>query len=129
MKDRQGKVLIHIVRHEPTGAEVPVIIHKTENGMIKEFEEVPTNRKCFSFPMICKRWNVEIEVLKATMEKYEIPAFLRREDYARVAKKEFKDGSMLEYAMIFEEYIYALEKKFKIPHSKLKAKPFHILQN
>jgi len=128
MKSKDGKRIIHIAKHAPTGAEIPIIVHKMgENNSILDFEEVPDGRKCFSLDMIADRWKSNREAVTDILSKYNVPLHMRPDDLEMFRTKVLPDDATpMDYAVVFEEYIFAMEEKGKIPHSKLKPRPFKI---
>ena len=128
MKAKEGKRLIHIARHAPTGAEIPIIVHKMgPNNTIENFEEFCDGRKCFSLDMIADRWSTSREAVIEMVTKYDVPLFVRPDDLEMFRTKVLPaDTTPMDYAVVFEEYIFAMEKKGQIGHNKLKSKPFKI---
>ena len=128
MKAKEGKRIIYIAKHAPTGAEVPIIVQKMgEKNTILDFEEVPDGRKCFSLDMIADRWNTNREAVIDMLSKYNVPLHMKPDDLHKLKNSMLPaDATSIDYAVVFEEYIFAMEIKTKIPHSKLKSKPFQI---
>lgn len=115
MKNRK---LIHIVKHSPTGAEIPVIVKKVNaDNIVEDFAEKTGNRKGFTIKMLEERWNKSKKDIINILQKYQIPAHL---NHANI--RELKDDQLpVDVAIFFEEYILSLELKAKIKHKKLKS--------
>lgn len=128
MKAKEGKRIIYIARHAPTGAEIPIIVHKIgQDNTILDFEEVGDGRKCFSLDMIADRWCTNREAVTEMLSKYSVPLHMRPEDIEMFRRSSIpSDAKAMDYAVVFEEYIFAMEKKAQISHSKLKSRPFKI---
>jgi hypothetical protein len=128
MRAKDGKRLIHIARHAPTGAEIPIIVHKMgPNNTIENFEEFCDGRKCFSLDMIADRWKTTREIVIDMVTKYEVPLHMRPEDMEKLRRAVIPaDATPMDYAVVFEEYVFGMEKVGKIQHSKLKSRPFRI---
>lgn len=110
--------VINIVRHTPTGAEVPMIIKKVnEKNEIEDYEEYTDNREYFTLEMLSQRWDKDKEDILPILDEYEIPAHVQ-------TKKLVEGNKAIDVALFFVEYIYALEKKLKLSHSKLKPRIF-----
>ncbi len=124
MKPR--KLVIHIAKHVPTGAEVPVIVNATtENNVVTDYKEFLENRRGFTIRMLQNRWDLCKEDAVEMLQKYQVPAHVDHED----VKKLSPGASPVDAAIFFEEYIFGLEKKEKLKHSKLKSKKLLLLRN
>lgn len=109
---------INIVKHVPTGAEVPIVIDKMNNNVIENYHEITDNRKGFGIEMLMDRWKMNKENVANLLQQYKIPAHVNHDDI-----KKLSNNSMpLDVAFFFEEYIHALEKKINLGHAKLKSK-------
>ncbi|MDP4145612.1 MAG: hypothetical protein Q8936_14190 [Bacillota bacterium] len=116
MKSRKT---IHIVKHTPTGAEIPMIITRINDANeIEEYKEFTTDRKCFTLQMLCNRWDKCRDETIELLQEYKIPAHVNYPDVQNL-----KDGQApIDAALFFVEYIYALEHKINIPHKKIKPR-------
>lgn len=113
MKDRK---VVHIVKHVPTGAKIPMHINKvnSENKIVDHCESL-RDRKGFTVTMLEERWNKTNKEVLGTLVKYKVPGHI---DHAKI-----KDSAKpIDIAIFFEEYILAIEQKEKIVHSKLKSR-------
>jgi hypothetical protein len=116
---KPAKRTLHVVKHIPTGAKVPVEIKKVDkNNTIQDFVEWTRNRKGFTLRMLQDRWDKCAQDVLEILHQYQVPAHVRHEDVVKLKEGQFPT----EVAIFFEEYVYALEKKAKLPHSKLKAR-------
>lgn len=117
---------IHIVKHVPTGAKVPVVIKSmNKNNVITDYKEVTEGRKAFTLQMLQDRWDKCKEDVMALLQQYQVPAHLNFPD-----TKTLEPGQLpIDVAFFFEEYIKALEQKAKIPHSKLKPKLIEVTKH
>jgi len=115
---KQTKKMIHIAIHKPTGAEVPVIVKKVnKDNVIEDYSEYVEKRKGFNVEMLQKRWDKCKEDVVALLQQYQIPAYVRHSEV-------MKSKMPVDVAIFFEEYIYGLENKENLSHSKLKSKYF-----
>lgn len=116
---KRTRQVIHFVKHKKTGAEVPVIIKKInkDSNIIEDYAEHVENRKGFTLKMLIDRWNIPREEVVELLQSYNIPAHLRYSD----AKNIKDNGKLIDAAIFFEEYVYALEKKANLPHKKIKS--------
>jgi len=115
---KKERIEINIVKHVPTGAEIPIIITKMgANNVIEEYREWTEKRKGFKLKMLQNRWDKCREDVIDLLQKYQVPGHLNHREM---------DPTKLpvDVAIFFEEYIYALEKKEKLAHNKLKARYF-----
>mgnify|MGYP001558132119 CR=1 FL=1 len=116
----QGTNNIHMVEHKPSGARVPMRIIRIKDGTIDKYQEVTDGRKAFNLKMLEDRWKEnKIEKLSILL-KSKIPAHINHEKINKLTA----DQTPVDFAIFFEEYIYALERKLKIPHNKLKSRLF-----
>jgi hypothetical protein len=114
--------LIHIVKHKPTGAHVPIEIIKTdENNVIQEFKEHTHNRKGFTLQMLSDRWDMSLEDALKILQTHEVPGHLSNSDFMNMAQRRLA-SKPADVAVFFAEYIYAIERKTKMPHNKLKPR-------
>lgn len=116
---KPAKQIIHIARHKPTGAKVPVVVGKmSADNVVEEHKEVLTDRKGFTITMLAKRWEmVEDDVVSLLMD-FKVPGHLSYEDMKAISET-MKPSDV---AIFFEEYILAIEKKTNISHKKIKSK-------
>lgn len=116
---KPAKRIIHITRHIPTDAEIPMIIKKVnKDNIIEEYYEYTDGRKGFTINMLQNRWNKCEEDVLELLQKYEIPAHISYKGLYGHNLNELP----INRAIFFEEYIYAIENKEKITHNKLKSK-------
>ncbi|HLX54261.1 MAG TPA: hypothetical protein VKR58_09985 [Aquella sp.] len=121
---KQGNV-IHIVRHKQTGAEVPVIIRKmSKNNIIEEYSEVVDKRKGFTVDMLQRRWDMCKDDVIELVQDFQVPAFVSHREVNKIANDSSDDRMPIDVAIFWEEYIYGIEKKTKMPHNKLKSRAF-----
>jgi hypothetical protein len=115
---KHTRKVIHIVKHVPTGAEVPVVIDKMNGKVIEQYHEHTDKRKGFSLQMLQDKWDMSREDTLELLQEYQIPAHVNFQQVQALP-----NGSMaVDVAIFFEEYIFALEKKTKMPHKKLKPR-------
>lgn len=115
------KTVIHIAKHKATGAEVPIIIEKMDdNGEIISYKEVPMDRKGFTLDMLQTRWDKSRDETIELLTQYQVPGHINMKS----SHETFSQTGKLpvDFAFFFEEYIYAIEEKTKMPHNKLKAR-------
>jgi hypothetical protein len=116
------KKVIHIVKHSPTGAEVPMHIEKiNKENVIEKYKEATEGRKYYTVKMLMDRWKLDnvSDVIKL-LQDYKVPAHVNHDDV-----KSLPTGHLpIEVAIFFEEYIHGLEQKSKIGHVKLKSRCF-----
>ena len=119
------KRVIHIARHLPTGAEVPIIIgKKTDKNVIVDYKEFLENRKGFTLSMLENRWDLCRDDVLELLQKYQVPAHVNHEEV-----KKLQDGQTpVDVAIFFEEYIFGLEKKATLPHKKIKSKKLETIR-
>ena len=122
------KNTIHIVKHLQTGAKVPVIIKKiNKNNLIEDYEEYTENRKGFNLEMLQNRWDKCREDVIEFLQQFKVPAFVRHQDVLKIKSNTPLDicsSQPIDVAIFWEEYIYGIERKTKIPHKKLKSRSF-----
>lgn len=113
---KSGKKVIHIVRHEPTGADIPMIIRKVNlENVITDYVEHIEKRKGFTLAMLEKRWDMERNDILNLLKTYQVPG--------HVDHKEVQAGKLpQDVAIFFEEYVFGIEKKAGFSHNKLKSK-------
>lgn len=116
------KKIIRIVKHVPTGAKIPVVVNDStkvkEGDVAIDVQEYMHNRKAFTIHMLCNRWDKTASDVLEILNRYQVPGHLRQPDIDALPE----GMKPIDVALFFEEYIYALERKSKLPHSKLKAK-------
>ena len=123
---KPSKLVIHLVRHIPTDAEIPVIVNKTdENNVIQDYREFLDNRKGFSLSMLQNRWDLCRDDTIELLQKYEVPGHIEHKNIPTL----MQGISPIDFAIFFEEYIFGIEKKENLKHSKLKSKPLKILRD
>ncbi len=114
---KQDKRIIHIVKHLPTGAKIPIIISKiNENNIIEEFEEVMDNRKGYTLNMLQTRWDKSKDDVMEILENFEVPGHISNASFTAIKSHQ----QPLDVAIFFKEYIYGIERKTHISHNKLK---------
>lgn len=119
---KSKRQVIHIVKHLPTGAKVPVVIDKMiDNKIIEKYHEHTKERKGFTLQMLQDRWDLSQEDTLELLQKYQVPAHVNHQDVLSLEK----DKQPVVVAIFFEEYIYGIEKKTGMPHNKLKARSLH----
>lgn len=112
------KRVIHVAKHTPTGAEIPIVIKKQDGNVITDFKEVMDNRKGFTLSMLQNRWDLCREDVIELLQKFQVPAHINHQD-----AKELRPGQLpLDIALFFQEYVLGIERKTKMSHNKLKAK-------
>ena len=113
------KKKIHIALHKPTGAKIPVVVRAVDaTNVITDYVEHIDNRKGFTVKMLTDRWDKCVEDVLELLHDYEVPAYI---DSTKCKDLE-RDELLFKTAIFFEEYIYAIERREKISHSKLKSK-------
>jgi len=116
---KHTRKVIHIVKHIPTGAEVPVVINKiNKNNVIEDYSEFTEKRKGFTVKMLIARWDKSYEDVIELLQEYQVPAHVRHTDVQALEPHQ----KPVDVAIFFQEYIYGIEKKTKMPHNKLKAR-------
>ncbi len=114
--------IIHLVKHKLTGANVPIEITKTdENNIIQEYKEYTYNRKGFTLKMLSDRWDMPMEDVLKLLQTHEVPGHLSNSDFMSMAHRRLS-SKPADVALFFAEYIYAIERKTKMPHNKLKPR-------
>lgn len=127
---QKKKLVIHIAKHVPTGAEVPMIINQTDsNNVVTDYKEFLEDRKGFTLAMLQNRWDKCREDTLELLQKYQVPAHVDHEDVKKLSMGLFTGSMPVDVAIFFEEYIFGLEKKEKLKHSKLKSKKLKTLQS
>lgn len=115
------KKTIHIVKHKLTGAKIPMHIRDVDdNNTITEYKEHLQGRKGFKIDMLVERWGMPKEECIKLLKKYQIPGHLNSGDRNLLQEGTFP----VDLAIFFEEYIYGLENKEELQHTKLKARNF-----
>lgn len=116
---KPGRKVINIVKHTPTGAEVPIMVSKTsDKNVIEDFKEVINKRRGFTLSMLCDRWDKCAEDILEILKQFQVPGHLRHQDVMTLP-----DGTPpISVAIFFEEYIYGIEKNLTLPHKKVKPK-------
>jgi hypothetical protein len=122
---KEPKLVIHLAKHIPTGAEIPVIVNAIKDNVIEDYREFLENRKGFTLEMLQNRWDLCREDSIELLQKYQVPAHVNHQHV-----KSLPDGQFpIDAAIFFEEYIFGIEKKENMKHSKLKSKPLKILKD
>lgn len=122
----EQKLVIHLAKHVPTGAEIPVIVNKLDkDNVITDYKEFLENRKGFTLAMLQNRWDLCREDALELLQKYQVPAHVNHQHVKSLPNGQFP----IDAAIFFEEYIFGVEKKEKLSHSKLKSKPLKILKD
>ncbi len=120
---KPSNLVIHIAKHIPTGAEVPMLVKNTDgNNVITDYKEFLENRKGFTLSMLQNRWDLPREYVLELLKKYQVPAHVNHEH----VKKLTSGQSPADAAIFFEEYIFGLEKKEKLKHTNLKSKKLQV---
>jgi hypothetical protein len=123
MKDKR---IIHIAQHLPTGAKVPMVVGKVnDKNVIEDYKEYLEHRRGFTLLMLENRWDMCRDDVLELLQKYQVPAHVNHQEI----KKLQHGQSPVEAAIFFEEYIFGIEKKSKIPHSKLKSKTLETIRS
>jgi len=119
-----SKKVIHMVKHKSTGANVPIVITKVSaNNEIKEYKEITKNRKYFTLDMLMNRWDKCRDEVIELLTQYHVPAHVSFSSAQDLFNRSLPGSSApVDIALFFVEYIYALERKIKLPHNKLKPK-------
>lgn len=113
------KLVIHLAKHIPTGAEIPVIVNQTDsNNVITDYKEFMENRKGFTIAMLQERWDLPKEDSIKLIKKYQVPAHVDHQDIKNLPE----GGLPVDAAIFFEEYIFGIEKKENLTHTKLKSR-------
>lgn len=111
---------IYLTLHKPTGAEIPVEIKKIdENNIIIEYKEITFGRKGFTLNMLLVRWNKDKDKVLEILQNYKVPGHINHQDIERGV-------APADAAFFFEEYVYGIEQKSELSHSKLKPRLFKI---
>ena len=122
----KNKIVIQIAEHKPTGAMVPMVVKSVDaNNVITDYKEFIENRKGFTLSMLQNRWDLCRDDVIEMLDKYKVPAHVNHQDIKSLPK----GGSPLDIAIFFEEYIYGVEKKEKLKHSKLKSRTLKLLRD
>lgn len=119
------KLVIHLAKHIPTGAEIPIIVNAMKDNVIEDYREFLENRKGFTLDMLQNRWDLCREDSLELLQKYQVPAHVNHQHVKSLPEGQFP----IDAAIFFEEYIFGIEKKEKLKHSKLKSKPLKILKD
>lgn len=116
----KSKKIIHYVKHKMTGAVIPVIVKKIiKDNIIEDYFEYNENRKGFTLKMLENRWSKPQEEIITILKKYQVPGHLNNKNILK------QNGNYpINFAIFWQEYIHAIEKKDKIPHKKLKSRLF-----
>ncbi len=120
---KKERKIIHIVKHKLTGAEIPVIVRKmSKDNIIEEYSEYMEKRKGFTLNMLRERWDKCREDTIELIQEFQVPAFVRHQDVLSLDKNENRQP--VDVAIFWEEYVYGIEAKTNIKHSKLKSRAF-----
>lgn len=113
------KVIAQMAEHKPTGAKIPMIVKSVDkNNVITDYKEFIEHRKGFTLSMLQTRWDLCKDSVIELLQKYQIPAHVNHQDVKNLPK----GASPIDVAIFFEEYIFGVEKKEKLKHTKLKPK-------
>jgi hypothetical protein len=116
---KSNKRMIYIAKHLPTGANVPMVVGKVnDKNVIEDYKEYLEHRRGFTLLMLENRWDMCRDDTLEMLQKYQVPAHVNHQEIKKLAVGQ----SPVDAAIFFEEYIFALEKKEKLSHSKLKSK-------
>lgn len=122
---KSGKKVIHIAKHIPTGAKIPMLVEgMTKNNVITDYKEFLDNRRGFTLVMLENRWNMCRDDVIELLQEYQVPAHVNHRDIQKLEQHQ----SPADVAIFFEEYIFGVEKKAKFSHNKLKSKKIEILR-
>jgi hypothetical protein len=119
------KLVIHLARHIPTGAEIPMIVNSIKDNTITDYREFMEKRKGFTISMLQNRWDLCKEDALEMLQKYQVPAHVNHENVKSLPPV----ASPVDVAIFFEEYIFGLEKKEGLKHTKLKSRTLQLLRN
>jgi hypothetical protein len=100
-----------------------------DNNIITNYKEFLEDRKGFTLSMLQNRWDLCREETLELLQKYQVPAHVDHEDVKKLSMGIFAGSMPVDVAIFFEEYIFGLEKKEKLKHSKLKSRKLKLLQN
>jgi hypothetical protein len=114
-----SKKVIHVAKHIPTGALIPIVINKVDNNIIQDYEEYTKDRKSFTLSMLQNKWDMDKDTVIELLQKYDVPGYIIQKE---ISQNQLKQIDALDIAIFFEEYIYGIEQKEKIKHKKLKSK-------
>ena len=87
--------------------------------------EFMRNRKGFTLSMIQNRWDKCRDEVLELLQRYQVPGHLNNQDASCLTQ----GLSPADVAIFFEEYIFGIEKKEKLSHSKLKPKKVCEMRN
>lgn len=104
----QGK----FTKHLATGADIPVLVQGDK------FVEDMKDRKGFKIDMLQMRWKLPRENVANILQKYKVPAYLVQPKDNPIADH----IEALDKAIFWSEYVFAIEQKTNMPHTKLKAR-------
>lgn len=108
-----------LVTHKATGALIPVVIKGVDKtGIINDYKEYTHNRKGFRLQMLQDRWHMAKEDVLELLKRYQVPGYI---NHALMIATE-EANSPADVAIFWEEYIYGIENKEKLLHTKLKSK-------
>lgn len=119
------KRVVHVARHIPTGAEIPIVINKKTGNVITDFKEVMDKRKGFTLLMLQDRWDLCREDVIELLQKFQVPAHINHQDVTKLKEEQIP----LDVALFFQEYIRGIERKTKMAHNKLKAKSLETVRS
>jgi hypothetical protein len=113
--------IIHVVRHKATGANIPIEIRRVDNkNIIQDYNEFTHDRKGFTLPMLCDRWDKTSEQVIEILQEFQVPGHLSNSQFMGMTQRHV--DTPVQVAMFFCEYIYAIERKTKMKHNKIKPK-------
>ena len=75
-------------------------------------------RSAFTLSMLQTRWNKSREECIQLLEKFKVPGHL----HSANINDFIPNSSMIDKAIFFQEWIYAIERRLKLPHIKLKPR-------
>lgn len=120
---KKSKKIICIAEHKPTGAKIPMEILKiNELNVIQDYRENLHKRKGFSLKMLQERWNKSREDIIELLDSYQVPGHLSKEAMQLLSSNPTCHIYPADHAFFCEEYIYGIEKKENMKHSKVKPK-------
>jgi len=123
---KEPKLVIHLAKHVPTGAEIPVIVKQTDSSnTITDYKEFLENRKGFSLSMLQNRWDLCRQDVLELLSRYKVPPHVDHKDVMALPE----GAKPIDVAIIFEEYVFGIEKKEKLKHTKLKSKKLILIRD
>src|SRR5258707_15549571 len=98
---KNNKKLIHIARHIPTGADIPMIVTKVDDkNVIQDYKEYLEQRRGFTLLMLQNRWDMCRQDVLELLKEYKVPAHINHQDAVNLEPGK----SPADVAIFFEEY-------------------------